>query len=287
MRDLKLDKFFFKDIGGCHHSIARQIVGALENVLISWNTICLRKEYGGLEVRQYGEERGRLCEGGSSGSSWWREIVRIREGVGDSGGGWFRESVFKKVGDGSETFFWTDPWLDELHLKERFGRLFNLSVNQSSNVDEAQLPDKRQWKPDPFTGLSVCGAYQLLTSHQTVTSYSVTDLIWHCQVPLKVSIFAWRLLRDRLPTKTNLVSRGIITPKDHLCVSGCGDVESAQHLFLSCSFFGSIWPLVRSWIGFSSVDPQILSDHLNQFTFASGGLRVCRSFLQLIWLISV
>jgi hypothetical protein len=35
-------------------------------------------------------------------------------------------------------------------------------------------------------------------------------LIWHPQVPLKVSIFAWRLLLERLPIKTNLVTRGIL-----------------------------------------------------------------------------
>jgi hypothetical protein len=60
----------------------------------------------------------------------------------------------------------------------------------------------------------------------------------------KVSIFAWRLLRDRLPTRVNLAARGILTPEAHMCVSSCGGVESAQHLFLSCNFFGSLWSLV-------------------------------------------
>ncbi|MCI74948.1 hypothetical protein A2U01_0096214, partial [Trifolium medium] len=32
-------------------------------------------------------ERGRLREGGGRGSSWWREIVKIRDGVGGLGGG--------------------------------------------------------------------------------------------------------------------------------------------------------------------------------------------------------
>ncbi|GAU26610.1 hypothetical protein TSUD_102170 [Trifolium subterraneum] len=61
------------------------------------------------------------------------------------------------------------------------------------------------------------------------------------QVPLKVSILAWRLLRDRLPTKANLVTRDILSSEVHYGVSGCGGVESAQHLFLSCSTFGSLW----------------------------------------------
>ncbi|MCI60662.1 hypothetical protein A2U01_0081918, partial [Trifolium medium] len=70
---------------------------------------------GGLWFRvlaaQYGVERGRLREGGRSGSSWLREIVSICDGRGDLGGGWFGECVSKKVGDGLDTFFWTDPWL--------------------------------------------------------------------------------------------------------------------------------------------------------------------------------
>jgi hypothetical protein len=104
---------------------------------------------------------------------------------------------------------------------------------------------------------------------------------WHKQVPLKVFVFAWRLLRDRLPTKTNLANRGIIPLEAQSCVSGCGDMESAQHLFISRNIFGSLWSPVRSWIGMSSVDPQNFPDHFLQFTFSYGGPRARRSFLQL------
>ncbi|KAK2357456.1 hypothetical protein QL285_094722 [Trifolium repens] len=145
-------------------------------------------------------------------------------------------------------------------------------------------PDRWQWVPDPATGSSVRDAYQILTSQDTVTLGAAENHIWHNQVPLKVSIFAWRLLRDRLPTKTNLVNRGILSPNLHFCVSGCGGIESAQHLFLSCGTFGSLWALVRSWIGISGVDAHNLPDHFLQFTYLSGGLRARRSFLQLIWL---
>ena len=53
----------------------------------------------------------------------------------------------------------------------------------------------------------------------------MSDLVWHNQVPLKVSIFAWRLLHDRLPTKSNLVIRDIISSESRFCVFGCGQVE--------------------------------------------------------------
>jgi hypothetical protein len=72
---------------------------------------------------RYEVERGRLGDGGRRGSSWWREIVSIRDGVGGIGGGWFGECVTRKVGDELGTFFWSDSWLGGVPLCERFGRL--------------------------------------------------------------------------------------------------------------------------------------------------------------------
>jgi hypothetical protein len=69
-----------------------------------------------------------------------------------------------------------------------------------------------RWQPDPDTSYFVRGAYQLLTTQDSFTLGEAEDLVWHKQVPLKVYIFVWRLLRDKLPTKTNLVARGIISP---------------------------------------------------------------------------
>jgi hypothetical protein len=136
-------------------------------------------------------------------------------------------------------------------------------------------------------GYSVRDTYQVLTSQDSITLGAAEDHLWHKQVPLKVFIFAWRLLRDRLPTKTNLVSRGMLAPDLHYCMTGCGGIETARHLFLSCSIFGSLWGLVRSWIGFSAMYASSLTDHFVQFTSSVGVLRARRSFLQLIWLACV
>ena len=132
---------------------------------IAWSSICLQKENGGLGARKlkefniallgkwcwrmlldrgglwyrvlvarYGEEAGRLVVGGRSASSWWREIVKIRDGVGEIDGGWFAERVSKVLGDGTNTFFWLDRWVGDVLLCMRFARLFDLTTNKLSIV---------------------------------------------------------------------------------------------------------------------------------------------------------
>lgn len=49
-----------------------------------------------------------------------------------------------------------------------------------------------RWELDPTEGYMVRGAYHLLVAHDTSLVHHTTELIWHKQVPLKVSVVAWR-----------------------------------------------------------------------------------------------
>ena len=155
---------------------------------------------------------------------------RIRDGGSGNVGGWFEEFVSKKVGDGTDTLFWFDKWLGPVPLRVRFHRLFELFENKSITVallfslgvghmggawqwrrrlwawEEEMLEecrtllldvtlldnvsDKWVWLHDPTSGYSVRGAYQLLITQGVLVVDSSTDLIWHKQVPLKVSVFS-------------------------------------------------------------------------------------------------
>jgi hypothetical protein len=70
-------------------------------------------------------------------------------------------------------------------------------------------------------GISVCGMYQMLTRQEMHSHDTVFPDIWLKSVPLKVSIYVWRLHRNRWPTKDNLVRRDIIADDSRLCVAGC------------------------------------------------------------------
>ncbi|PNX67361.1 heat shock protein, partial [Trifolium pratense] len=63
-------------------------------------------------------------------------------------------------------------------LRECQSLLANISL-------QAQLSDRWQWQPDPDTGYTVRGVYQLLTTRDSVTMDDADHLIWHPQVPLK------------------------------------------------------------------------------------------------------
>ena len=57
---------------------------------------------------------------------------------------------------------------------------------------------------------TVRSLYNFLTLQPHVELPVDVSSIWHKDVPLKVVVFAWRLFRDRLPTKDNLLRRGVI-----------------------------------------------------------------------------
>lgn len=113
------------------------------------------------------------------------------------------------------------------------------------------------------------------------------DDVWHKNVPSKMSIFAWRLLRNRLPTKDNLPRRHVLQNDDIGCVGGCGSEESAGHLFFGCTTFGSVWYHLFHWLGITFVAPDAVGEHFLQFGYLSGLPRFTYLFLKITWLACV
>ena len=73
-----------------------------------------------------------------------------------------------------------------------------------------------------------------------------------------------------------------MTNDDQLCVSGCCELETTDHLFLNCNYFGSLWNLVRDLLGFLSVDPRSITEHFVQYAHLTGGSKMRHSFMHLI-----
>jgi len=83
---------------------------------------------------RYGVDGGRLVGGGRGSSLWWRDV----HALGNEG--WFRDHVSRSVGNGNHTLFWMDVWFGGVSFRDRFSRLYDLSVFKGEYVfDMSQL----------------------------------------------------------------------------------------------------------------------------------------------------
>jgi hypothetical protein len=143
--------------------------------------------------------------------------------------------------------------------------------------------DRWRWGLDPSYGYSVKGTYQYLTSSDSSGERGIYDMVWLKHVPSKVSVFVWRLLRNRLPTKDNLIRRMVLHQEDNDCVGGCGSPETAVHIILQCDFFGIMWQLIYKWVGISFISPDLVVDHFYHFGHLAGLPRYTYIYFQVIW----
>lgn len=169
------------------------------------------------------------------------------------------------VVDGSSNF-WTSNWLGTGSLRvDTFGlthptltlavafsggswqqRYFCQDVSHSElqqilshSLDFLSAADFVVWKSTPSGNFSTSSAYTTLRATQTVKPYMV--YIWSKHVPLKVSIFFWRLLNGWLPFDDVLQRMGfaIVSKCPHCCHS-----DSISHAFVRCPVSLTLWRFV-------------------------------------------
>ena len=87
--------------------------------------------------------------------------------------------------------------------------------------------------------------------------------LWKLRIPAKSAVFAWRLIRDRLPTKSNLRRRQVEV-NDMLCPFCSNKEEDAAHLFFNCSKILPLWWESLSWVNIVGAFPQNPRDHFLQ-----------------------
>jgi len=148
-------------------------------------------------------------------------------------------------------------------------------------------PSLRRKSSSHVRGYSVREAYRFITSSGELVDMNFVDDIWHNNILSKVSLFVWRLLRNRLSTKDNLVRWRVLHQDDVACVSGCRNSETATDLFLGCPIFSSLWSHVWHWLGISSVFSSELRQHYVQVTKMAGLPRFTHSFFTIIWFASI
>lgn len=90
--------------------------------------------------------------------------------------------------------------------------------------------EKWVWNLESFGIYSVKPAYKCIMSDGKNRTEEVFLKIWHKFIPLKVAVFSWQVLQDRITLKVNLLKRGILLSEDKNCSGGCGLAETTKHL---------------------------------------------------------
>jgi hypothetical protein len=145
------------------------------------------------------------------------------------------------------------------------------------------------WVPGDGGRFSVHSVYILLgTVAAPFVEFSSHELrvfknMWNCPAPSKVLAFSWKLFRNRIPTKSNLVFRGVqVTGGGAGCVHCRNREEDTRHLFLFCDFASSVWNAIFRWLGVIIVLPSDLFVLFDYFTGSAPNRKVGKGF-SLIW----
>ncbi|GKC11654.1 RNA-directed DNA polymerase, eukaryota, reverse transcriptase zinc-binding domain protein [Tanacetum coccineum] len=211
--------------------------------------------------------------------STWYDILQAVNSLKDKGIDFF-QFIRKKIGNGVNTSFWDDSWIDNIPLKVKFQRLyaledckcisvaeklghsslhlsfrrlprggveqesFNLLCDYVGSVVLSNVEDRWSWS------LAGSGVFSVHSSRTFIDDFllpkSVSATRWIKLLPIKINVFAWKVSLDALPTRCNMSLRGIEIPSI-LCPLCNQAVENSDHIFFSCSLVRKVWIRFLIW----------------------------------------
>ncbi|KAL5170203.1 Rab3 GTPase-activating protein catalytic subunit [Glycine soja] len=138
---------------------------------------------------------------------------------------------------------------------------------------QQQGADSWVWRADPSGSYSTKSAYAILleATRGDADNRPFVEL-WKLRIPPKAATFAWRLIRNRLPTKTNL-RRRLVEISDVTCPLCNNMEEDASHLFFHCSRILPLWWESLRWVGKKTAFPQNPIEHFMQRTNGNADFR--------------
>lgn len=129
--------------------------------------------------------------------------------------------------------------MDESTVSELMGLLEKMYYFRFKEGD-----DKWKWGGDKSGLFSIASVKKLL--YQALPLPPKRILEWNSWVPLKVNVFAWKALQDRLATTDNLIKRKVIVGPG-ICSCCMASTESVDHVFTSCYVASVVWQSISSW----------------------------------------
>ncbi|WVZ91592.1 hypothetical protein U9M48_037742 [Paspalum notatum var. saurae] len=174
----------------------------------------------------------------------------------------FEASTLSVVGNGNNTLFWTDRWINGRTPSAIAPILFKFvraRAKRTRTVAEA-LPQRR-WVSDIDGGLSVAAIVDYLRLWDALDGVNLVEvkdrIVWRWTssgdysaksaykkrwAPLRVRIFAWLACRGRLWTADRRRRHGL-DANEH-CFLCAAEPESCLHLLAACSYTSSVWTAI-------------------------------------------
>ncbi|PWA80185.1 RNA-directed DNA polymerase, eukaryota, Reverse transcriptase zinc-binding domain protein [Artemisia annua] len=106
--------------------------------------------------------------------------------------------------------------------------------------------DSWTWSLEASGDFTVRSLSNIIQKRLLAIEDSSLSFRWNSWVPRKINVCAWRVSLNRLPTKDNLMRRGIALSSS-VCLFCGKDEESRDHCFLLCPIIKIIWKKVWSW----------------------------------------
>lgn len=185
------------------------------------------------------------------------------------------------LGNGEQIRFWEDVWLGDQPLMRQYPSLYHIVRQKSDTVASIlrTIPlnvsfrrtlrghnlslwydlinrvvltplssnrDVFKWRETSSGQFTVQSMYQALINNGQMFNHK---LIWKLNLPLKIKIFLWYLVKGIILTKDNLIKRNWNGNKK---CGFCNTDESIQHLFIECHVARHMWRLFHFCFGMSA-----------------------------------
>ncbi|GJT23297.1 RNA-directed DNA polymerase, eukaryota, reverse transcriptase zinc-binding domain protein [Tanacetum coccineum] len=158
------------------------------------------------------------------------------------------------VGNGNTIKFWHDKWYGDVCFKDKFHRRRPRSGIEESQFCElssllasvvlSNVEDRWSWSLSGHGEFSVKSAREVIDKHALITSSTPTR--WSKVLSIKLNVFMWRMLLEKLPTRSNLAIRGLAVSCS-LCLNCRMGVETRDHLFFVCPMALDLFRLLGRW----------------------------------------
>ncbi|XP_038687446.1 uncharacterized protein LOC119986824 [Tripterygium wilfordii] len=100
-------------------------------------------------------------------------------------------------------------------------------------------PDKMIWMPNQNGNFTVKSAW--LVTRQSNVFNPVYGYIWHDLIPIKIFIFMWKVLNNKLPVDENIKKKCISLVSKCDCCTNFPHVETVEHVLVEGSIACQVW----------------------------------------------